>query len=93
VTEKQSPVAVKPRTALEDLLLDTRALLDIAEKPYLLPLILFSCCSTLCRFIPRVSKSCLACLAEVVNDYYEFKAKCSESKAHFEQASMKRPSA
>ena len=64
-------------------MLDTRTLLDLADKPYLLPLILWSCSSTLWRAIPRFARSFFSCMAEVVNYWYEFRAQCTNGKARW----------
>jgi hypothetical protein len=56
---KRSPVIVdNQRRRLEDLLLDpSRALLDLAEKLHLLPLVIWSCWCSFWRFVPKAEKA------------------------------------
>jgi hypothetical protein len=64
-------------------LLDTRALLDLADKSHLLPLILLFSVVGLLGAITMAIKYAFRCLAEVVNDYYEFRSQCASSKARW----------
>lgn len=66
-------------------MLDTRTLLDLADKSHLLPLILLFSLLGLLGAITMAIKYGFRCLAEVVNDYYEFRAQCANSKARFER--------
>lgn len=92
MTEKQSPVTVDDqRRGLEDLLLDTRALLELADKAHLLPLIFLFSLVGLLGAITLALKYLFRCMAEVIDDWYEFRAQCASSKARFQQTSMKGP--
>ena len=71
----------------------TRTLLDFADKAHLLPLVLLFFFLGLLDAITMAAKCGFRCMAEVVNYYFEFRVQCANSKAHFEQTSIKgRPS-
>lgn len=71
----------------------TRTLLDFADKAHLLQLVLLIFFLGLLDVVAMAAKCGFRCMAEVVNYYYECRAQCANSKAHFEKASMKeRPS-
>jgi hypothetical protein len=64
-------------------LLDTRALIDLADKAHLLPLMLLFSLLGMMGAIMLATKYGFHCLAQVVDAYYEFRAQCSSSKARW----------
>jgi hypothetical protein len=89
-TVEQSPVtADNQRRNWRISLLDTRTLLDLADKSHLLLLVLLIFFLGFLDVVAMTAKCGFRCLSEVVNYYYEFRAQWVNSKARFQQASMK----
>ena len=65
------------------MLLQSSSLLDATEKYHLLPFVLLFLLVGAASTLSMAVKTCLRCLSEIVEAFYDFKVQCIESKKRY----------
>lgn len=65
------------------MLLPSVSLADLAEKYHLVPFVLLFFLVGVAGTFSMAIRTCLRCLSEVVDAFYEFKVQCAESRRRY----------